>query len=159
MRVRVASHLQPFPNLARMFTKGLISPRVMLPWSTSRNHRASFTNKLVAIGYLAYHPHMWYVVYTGGYSDSLSQWMVLNCSASYVTWDPTLTVTLPLARVEVHKVDHQIKFPLWSGSLIIIREGGKLSPLQVLVIKLARCNILHAREWVPFSKSTSNEAK
>jgi hypothetical protein len=32
------------------------------------------------------------------------------------------------------KVDHQIKLPLWSGSLIKIRELGKLLPLQVLVI-------------------------
>ena len=76
-------------------------PRTFL---TDANPLASFTDKPVAISYLACRPHPQHVVYMGGYSDSLSQWTVLSCSASYDTCDPTLTVTLPLARLESNKV-------------------------------------------------------
>jgi hypothetical protein len=35
--------------------------------STERHLRASFTNRPIAISYLACHPHMRHVVCTGGY--------------------------------------------------------------------------------------------
>jgi len=108
-----------FPKFGQKCSrKGSISSRVMLPRSTQRHPRASFTNKPVVISYLACRPHLRHVVCMGGYSDSLSQWTVLNYSMSYVTRDPTVTVTLPLAWVEVIKIDHQLKLPNWSGSLV-----------------------------------------
>jgi hypothetical protein len=54
-------------------------------------------------------------------------------SASYVTWDPTLIVTYPSLEWK-DQTDHQGKLLNWSVSLIQIRELGKLSPLQVLVV-------------------------
>jgi len=58
---------QPFPNLAKMFDKRFYWSPINVSDSDipdQCNPLASFTNKMVAISYLACHPHWRQVVYT-----------------------------------------------------------------------------------------------
>jgi hypothetical protein len=114
-----------FPNLSliwpRVSTKGLISSRIMLPPSTRRHPYASFKNRLIAISYLAYQPHLWYVVCMGGYSDSLSQRTVFNSSVSYITLRSNTHSDLTPHMSKGYQIDHQIYIPSWGWSLVIFK--------------------------------------
>ena len=77
-RIRVASCLQSFPNPARNVHGGVdwfLGNATMIypaPPSCQLNGQTSH-DQLLGLP-----PHMWYVVCTGGCSDTLSQWTVLN---------------------------------------------------------------------------------
>jgi hypothetical protein len=131
--IRVASHLQHFPNLARMSYERF----KRVPGQCPRHSRpmpppSSFTDKQVATSNLAYRPHPWYVVCTGGYSDLHIPIHGPYCSTSYVALDPTLTTTYPSPEQDI-----QVIIKITILGILVLSQISKVSqvvPSLILVV-------------------------
>jgi hypothetical protein len=109
-QIRIASWFQPFLNVALKSMNGLTGYRMCNAVASTPHHASSCQIRVMSesppsTSLTTPICDMWLYRW---FSRLAIPWMVLSYSTSYVTWDPTLIVTLPLTWVEITKVDNHL---------------------------------------------------